>query len=85
MAILQKVYKPYKTLYEWDLEGNLLKIYDNGENEKKEYNRFLMDRNADSGMGLMDIYQRADKLNGHVNISSDSKGFVILVTLPKEA
>jgi len=36
------------------------------------------------GMGLSNIVARANNLNGRVNISSDAKGFTVLVTLPKE-
>lgn len=60
-----------------------IKIKDNGVNEKKDYGMYLRDKSASDGMGLIGIYQRATRLGGNVNITSDKDGFVVLVTLPK--
>ncbi|MFA6828580.1 MAG: hypothetical protein WCQ74_03475, partial [Saccharofermentanales bacterium] len=58
------------------------RVFDDGRNKDFEYNALSLENG--SGMGLSNIVARANNLNGRVNISSDAKGFTVLVTLPKE-
>lgn len=60
-----------------------ISIFDNGENEIKEYDQNFQNMLADSGIGLANIYARTRKLGGRTNISSNKDGFTILVTIPK--
>lgn len=59
-----------------------IRVFDDGRNKDFEYNALSLENG--SGMGLSNIVARANNLNGRVNISSDAKGFTVLVTLPKE-
>ena len=59
-----------------------IRVFDDGRNKDFEYNALSLENG--SGMGLSNIVARAINLNGRVNISSDAKGFTVLVTLPKE-
>ncbi len=59
-----------------------IRVFDDGRNIDFEYNALSLENG--SGMGLSNIVARANNLNGRVNISSDAKGFTVLVTLPKE-
>lgn len=59
-----------------------IRVFDDGRNKDFEYNALSLENG--SGMGLSNIVARANNLNGRVNISSDAKGFTVLVILPKE-
>ena len=58
-------------------------VFDNGKNEKKEY----LDASTKNGggIGIQNIYDRAKRFNGNVNISSDENGFKVLVSIPKKS
>ncbi|MBO6016323.1 MAG: hypothetical protein J6P60_07065 [Lachnospiraceae bacterium] len=58
-------------------------VHDNGVNPKRDYVRDQI-REDESGMGLINLYQRAAKLGGNMNITSGPDGFTVLATIPKE-
>lgn len=58
-------------------------VWDNGENPKREFELNAALREEDSGIGMINIWERSKKLGGRANISSDEKGFQVLVTIPK--
>lgn len=51
-----------------------LEVSDNGKCE----------RISDSGIGLLTMRERAENMNGIINISASEKGFVIVVSVPKK-
>lgn len=58
-------------------------LWDNGVNPRKDYRKEMQARNYSGGIGLENIMERAKKIGGRCNITSDEKGFAILVTVPK--
>ncbi|MGN0346172.1 MAG: sensor histidine kinase [Lachnospiraceae bacterium] len=58
-------------------------IWDNGKNQKKDFVEQMHSRNFSGGIGLENIYERAKNIGGRTNITSDEKGFSILITVPK--
>lgn len=59
-------------------------VHDNGNNKKMDYSRMLQQRESGSGLGLVDIAKRAERLKGTTNITSDENGFSVLVIIPKQ-
>lgn len=59
-------------------------LWDNGKNPKRDYVEEMHSHNISGGIGLENIYERTKNIGGRANITSDEKGFTILITIPKE-
>lgn len=59
-------------------------LWDNGKNPKRDYVEEMHSHNISGGIGLENIYERTKNIGGRTNITSDEKGFTILITIPKE-
>ena len=60
-----------------------IKIFDNGENEYKEYDTSDVS-SGDEGIGIKNIGSRAASLGGRATVTAAGDGFTVLVTIPKE-